>query len=65
MLPKLNDMGAVLAQVQPIGNAAVLLATTIALVQSCSTAVYSVKAIQEVNSVQPESSCFHSQMKKL
>ncbi len=52
MLAMLNDMGAVLMQVQPIGSSAVLLAATIALVQTCGTAVYSAEALQEVDKIQ-------------
>ncbi len=48
----LNEMGAVLAQAQPVGSVATLLATTIALVQTHGTAVYSVEALQEVNRIQ-------------
>ncbi len=45
-LAKLNDMGAVLTQVQPIGNSAILLAATIALVQTRGTSVYCANDIQ-------------------
>ncbi len=52
MLAKLNDMGAVLVQVQPVGSSAILLATTITLVQTQGTTVYSAKALQEVDNIQ-------------
>ncbi len=48
MLAKLNNVGAVLMQVQPIGSAAELLAATTALVVSRGAAVYSAEAMQEV-----------------
>ncbi len=54
MLVKLNDMGAMLAQVQPIESVAILLAATTALVQSRGTAVYSAEAIQEVANIQQQ-----------
>ncbi len=54
MLARLNDLGGILPQVQPIGSVAVLLAATTALVQSRGTAVYSAEVIQEVTNIQEQ-----------
>ncbi len=48
----LNEMGAVLTQVKLIRSSAVLLAATIALVQSHGTSAYSPEALQEVDNIQ-------------
>ncbi len=48
----LNELGAVLLQVQPVRSVAILLAVMIALVQTHSTSVYSAEAFQEVERMQ-------------
>ncbi len=52
MLARLNDLGAVMPQTEPIRSAAVLLAATTALVESRGIADYSAEAIQEVADIQ-------------
>ncbi len=52
MLARLNDLGAVLRQFQPIRSTVVLLAAMAALVESRGTMVYSAESIQEVADIQ-------------
>ncbi len=52
MLSVLNEMGAVLVQTKPIGSSSVLLAATVALVQTHGMAACSAEALQEVDRIQ-------------